>query len=127
MIRLCNEDGGLDCDGSNDVAPQTKFCEFLLNECENLYYVKYYISERSGNHWTPSASAELVLCLEGGEDVDDSDNSNDKDGYDKHSGVMWAVAALSSRPRFFLTLAADQGLLMMMMMMMMIVKRMRTW
>ena len=40
MNRLCNEDGGLDCDGSNDVAPQTKFCEFLLIGCENLYYVK---------------------------------------------------------------------------------------
>ena len=123
MNRLCNEDGGLYCDGSNDVAPQTQVLWVFLNGCENLYQVKYYISERNGNHWTPSASAELVLCLDGGEDVDVSDNSNDKDGYDKHSGVLWAVADLSSRPRFFLTLAARQGLLMTMMM---IVKVMRT-
>ena len=45
-LGFCNEDNGLDCDGSNDVAPQTKFCELLLNGCENIYYIKYYILEK---------------------------------------------------------------------------------
>ena len=30
----------------------------------------------------------VVDLLDGGEDVDDSDNSNDRDGYDKHRGVL---------------------------------------
>ena len=42
----------------------------------------------------------MVILLDGG---DDGNNSNHRDDYDKQSGVLWAVADLSSRPRFFLT------------------------